>query len=166
MKESSLELVSLEKSGIVSMDRHENVIGITASAFDLFHTGHILMLEEAAGKCDWLICALHVNPKVENFAKSEPVQTVYERKIQLEACLHVDEIIIYETELDLMHILKDPRNAIDIRIIGEEYDGKEFTGRDLIQCGDMNVHYNKRRHYYSSTELRNRVEARNTIDDL
>ena len=166
MKESTLKLVSLEKNGIVSMDRHENVIGITASAFDLFHTGHVLMLEEAAGKCDWLICALHVNPSMENFTKSEPVQTVYERKIQLEACLHVDEIIIYETERDLKHILTDPRNAIDIRIIGEEYFDRDYTGKDLCISGDMEVHFNQRKHYYSSTELRNRVEARNTIDDL
>ena len=126
--------------------------GITASAFDLLHVGHIQMMSEAKEQCDYLICCLHVNPSMENPQKNKPVQSLVERYIQLQAVKYVDEIIPYETEKDLIDILeiKTP----DVRVIGSEYAGKEFTGNTLCE----RTHYNERRHRFSSSELRRRLK--------
>jgi glycerol-3-phosphate cytidylyltransferase len=127
--------------------------GITASTFDLLHTGHIIMLKEAKEVCDYLICALHVDPSIERPEKNKPIQSLYERYIQLQSVKYVDEIIPYETENELLTILQS--NQIDIRIIGEDYYDKSFTGRDIEE---IKIHFNKRKHNYSSTDLRNRIK--------
>lgn len=126
-------------------------IGITASAFDLLHAGHILMLKEAKSVCDYLIVALQVDPTFDRPEKNKPIQSFYERWTQLSAVKYVDEIIPYESEKELMTILQN--SNIDIRILGDEYRNKVFTGCNL----EMDYHFNKRTHKYSSTELRKRL---------
>ena len=118
-------------------------IGITASAFDLLHAGHILMLKEAKSVCDYLIVALQVDPTFDRPDKNKPIQSFYERWTQLTAVKYVDEIIPYETEKELMTILQN--NNIDVRILGDEYQNKVFTGCNL----EMEYHFNKRTHKYS-----------------
>ena len=130
---------------------NEKIIGFTCSTFDLLHTGHILMLEEAKSQCDYLICGLQIDPTVDRPQKNSPVQSYYERFIQLNAVKYVDAIIPYTTEEELMTILQT--NDIDIRILGDEYATKQFTGSIL----DMDYYFNKRTHNYSTTELRKRV---------
>lgn len=127
-------------------------IGLTASAFDLLHSGHVAMLQEAKGVCDYLIAALHVDPSLERSTKNRPIQSIIERYTQLSAIKYVDEIIPYETENDLLDILQLHR--IDVRIIGEEYRTKPFTGKGM----KIAVHYNARRHDFSSSELRRRIK--------
>ena len=126
--------------------------GITFGAFDLFHAGHILMLEEARTICDHLIVAIQTDPSLDRETKNSPVQSIEEREIQVSACRYVDEVIIYDREADLLEIL----NTLDwdVRILGDEYKDKEFTGRDkyLEKC-----YFNKRPHSFSSSELRERV---------
>jgi len=129
--------------------------GFTASAFDLLHAGHILMLQESKQHCDYLIAALHVNPQVERSYKNAPVQTLYERYIQLSGCRYVDSIIPYETEAELIQILCTQQ--IDIRFVGQEYANKDFTGKQFCIDNNIILHYTSRRHSYSSTELRNRL---------
>jgi glycerol-3-phosphate cytidylyltransferase len=131
--------------------------GFTASTFDLLHAGHIVMLQEAKTICDHLIVGLHVDPSTEREYKNTPIQTLVERYAQLAAVEYVDEIIPYETENDLLDILK--MYPIDVRIIGEEYRDKDFTGKNL----DMQIHYNKRRHDFSSSLLRERVAYAESI---
>lgn len=131
--------------------------GFTASTFDLLHAGHIVMLQEAKTICDHLIVGLHVDPSTEREYKNTPIQTLVERYAQLAAVEYVDEIIPYETENDLLDILK--MYPIDVRIIGEEYRDRDFTGKNL----DMEIHYNKRRHDYSSSLLRERVAYAESI---
>ena len=127
------------------------ITGITFSAFDLLHSGHILMLKEAKKHCDYLIVGLHTNPQIERPHKNKPVQTTLERFIQLQGCKYVDEIIPYDTEEDVINILKTVNP--NIRIIGEEYAGKPFTGHDL----PIEIYYNKRQHNYSSSSLRGKL---------
>ena len=127
-------------------------IGFTCSTFDLFHAGHIMMLKEAKTKCDYLIVGLQTDPTIDRPEKNKPVQTVFERFVQLQACKYVDEIVPYSTEKELTDILLS--YPIDVRIIGEEYKDKHFTGRDL----DIEIYYNRRRHSFSSTELRQRLK--------
>jgi glycerol-3-phosphate cytidylyltransferase len=128
-------------------------IGFTASAFDLLHAGHIMMLREAKTQCDYLIAGLQTDPTIDRPTKNKPVQSVVERFIQLSACRYVDEIVVYATEKDLRDILLS--YPIDVRILGEEYKGKEFTGHDI----PMEFYFNTRRHSFSTSELRERIAA-------
>ena len=131
-------------------------IGITCSAFDLFHAGHVKMLEEAKQHCDYLIVALHTNPTVDRPNKNKPIQSVVERYIQLSACKWVDEIIPYETEKDLEDIFLT--FDIHVRIIGFEYHNKQFTAKEICESRKINIVYNNRDHSFSSTELRKRIK--------
>ena len=126
--------------------------GITFGAFDLFHAGHVLMLEEAKTVCDYLIVCIQSDPSLDREEKNKPVQSIIEREIQVSGCRFVDEVIIYDTEADLLNIIGQVN--WDVRIIGEEYKNKDFTGRDqtLERC-----YFNKRPHTFSSSELRERV---------
>jgi glycerol-3-phosphate cytidylyltransferase len=126
-------------------------IGFTCSTFDLFHAGHIMMLKEARTQCDYLIVGLQTDPTIDRPEKNKPVQGVFERYEQLKACKYIDEILVYATEEDLLNILLS--YPIDVRILGEEYMTKSFTGNQL----DMQLYYNHRKHGFSTTELRQRV---------
>jgi len=130
-------------------------IGITCSTFDLFHAGHIKMLEEAKKVCDYLIIALQVDPTIDRPEKNKPVQTIVERYIQVNACKYVDQIVPYVTEQDLADIFSS--FDLDVRIIGSEYDGRDFTGKDICKQRDISLHYNKRDHRFSSSDLRLRT---------
>ena len=125
-------------------------IGFTCSCFDLFHAGHIMMLKECKDNCDYLIVGLQTDPTIDRPTKNKPVQSVFERFIQLQACKYVDEVVVYGTENELLDVLLSYN--INIRFVGEEYRSKEFTGKELIP-----IHYNNRKHSFSTTELRQRV---------
>lgn len=130
--------------------------GFTCSSFDLFHAGHIMMLKEAKSVCDYLIVGLQTDPTLDRAEKNKPVQSVFERFVQLQACRFVDEVVVYATEKDLRDILLS--YPIDVRILGKEYEGREFTGYDI----PMEFYFNSRRHSFSTSELRQRVlEAEN-----
>ena len=126
-------------------------IGFTCSTFDLFHAGHIIMLEEAKKQCDYLIVGLQTDPTIDRPFKNKPVQTVFERFVQLSACKYIDRVVVYATEKELLDILLS--YSIDIRILGDEYMNETFTGYDL----DIELYFNKRKHSFSTTELRQRV---------
>ena len=134
----------------------ENKVGITFGSFDLFHAGHVFMLEEAKTVCDYLIVGLQIDPTLDRpDVKNKPVQNIVERQVQLRGCKYIDEIILYNTEQELLDIV----NTIkwDIRIIGEEYKSKHFTGKELSSTVAGSIHFNKRKHGFSSTSLRKRV---------
>jgi len=131
-------------------------IGFTCSTFDLLHAGHVQMLREAKSQCDYLMCGLQIDPNVDRPKKNKPIQTVVERYTQLKAVRYVDEIIPYSTERDLMDILE--LYTIHIRILGEEYRHKEFTGKDICQERDIELYFNNRAHRFSSTTLRHAVQ--------
>jgi glycerol-3-phosphate cytidylyltransferase len=130
-------------------------VGLTASAFDLLHAGHVSMLREAKSQCDYLICALQVDPSIDRSEKNRPVQTIVERHTQLSAVKYVDEIIPYVTEKDLTDIIE--MYKIDVRILGEEYKDRDFTGRELCDRLGIDLYFNRRNHRFSSSELRNRI---------
>ena len=129
--------------------------GITAGTFDLLHAGHVAMFEEAKSVCDHLTVAIQIDPSLDRSEKNSPVQTIVERQIQVKAIRWVDDVIVYSRERDLEDILQ--MYHIDIRILGEEYRDKEFTGRDICRKRDIKVHFNKRDHRFSSSDLRKRV---------
>lgn len=133
-------------------------IGVTFSTFDLLHAGHNLMLKEAKSFCDYLICGLHVDPQIERPNKNKPVQSLVERYIQLSSVKYVDEIVPYNLEKDLHDILLGYQ--IDVRIIGADYKGIDFSGKDICRDKGIEIIYNQRSHNFSSTELRQRIFQR------
>lgn len=134
-------------------------VGFTCSSFDLLHAGHYLMLKDAKAQCDHLIVGLQTDPtldlayrmKTDNKQKNTPIQGYEERKIQIEGCRYVDEIVEYSTEDTLYELIK--KINPDIRILGSDWEGKEFTGHDL----NIPVHWHNRDHDYSTSNLRKRV---------
>jgi len=137
------------------IDLRGKVVGFTCSAFDLLHAGHVAMLRECKQHCNFLIVGLHVDPTVDRPSKNKPVQSVYERYMQLKGCQYVDAIIPYETEEDLINIMAI--EPVDIRFVGVEYKDTYITGQDICEKRGINIVYNERYHMYSSTELRSRL---------
>ena len=134
-------------------------VGFTASTFDLLHAGHVAMLREAKSVCDYLICGLQVDPTSYRPKKNQPVLSIVERQAQLAAIKYVDEVIIYCTESDLCDIIN--MYPIDVRILGEEYRDKDFTGKDECRKRGIQLYFNKRDHRFSSSDLRKRVQYAN-----
>ena len=129
--------------------------GITFSSFDLFHSGHVAMLKEARQNCDYLIVGLQTDPTLDRPEKNQPIQSVFERYVQLEGCKYIDEIIPYATEQDLVDILLTYN--INVRFVGEEYKIKEFTGKQICVDKGIKIHYNSRQHSFSTSGLRKRI---------
>ncbi len=130
-------------------------VGFTCSTFDLLHAGHVQMLREAKEQCDYLICGLQIDPSIDRENKNSPVQTIVERYTQLKAVSYVDEIIPYATEADLEDLLS--MYNINVRILGEEYRDGTFTGRAICAKRGIELHFNKREHRFSTSDLRRRV---------
>ena len=134
-------------------------VGITASAFDLLHAGHVAMLREAKTQCDYLICALHVDPSLDRIEKNTPLQNTVERYTQLAAVKYVDEIVPYLYEKELIDIIE--MYMPDVRILGDEYKDTEFTGRELCDKLGIELYFNTRNHRFASSELRKRIANKN-----
>jgi len=126
-------------------------MGFTCGSFDLLHAGHVLMLEECKNNCDYMVVGLQTDPTVDRKEKQKPIQTVYERFIQLRAVKYIDEIVVYETETDLMNVLLSLMP--DIRFLGEDHKQKGYTGKGIE---GIEIMFNMRKNDYSSTDLRNR----------
>jgi len=127
------------------------MIGFTCGAFDLLHAGHVVMLKEAKDNCEYLIVGLQTDPSIDRQDKNQPVQSVYERFIQLNAIQYVDDVIPYDTEESLLDLLES--TPIDRRFVGEDYKDNPFTGDHL----PIDVFYTNRKHSFSTTNLRNKV---------
>ena len=133
-------------------------IGITFSTFDMLHAGHIAMLSEAKNHCDYLICGLQTDPTIDRpETKNSPIQSIVERQIQLAACRYVDEVVVYQTEQDLVDLLLIL--PLNVRVLGVEYEGKQFTGDQACYDRGIQIVFNGRDHSFSSSSLRKRVVA-------
>jgi glycerol-3-phosphate cytidylyltransferase len=137
-------------------NEEELVIGFTCGAFDLLHAGHVLMLQEAKEQCDHLVVGLQTDPSIDRPGKNKPVQSLIERAIQLNAVKYVDQVVCYQTEEELLELLEVVHP--DVRIIGEDYVDKDFTGKEWCWDNGVHIHYNSRQHNFSSTELRTRIK--------
>lgn len=151
-KKNLLPNAAIERANGIKRPITFEKVGITFSAFDLLHAGHIKMLEDAKQQCDYLIVGLQTDPTIDRPEKNKPVQTVVERYIQLKGCKFVDEIVPYATEDDLVDVLQSFK--IDVRILGDEYKDKNFSGREYCEKSGIQLFYNKREHRFSSSGLR------------
>ena len=131
-------------------------IGFNCSSFDLLHAGHVTMLKMEKELCDYLKVALQVDPTIDRPGmKNKPIQSIYERYVQLQACKYVDEILVYETEFDLLQLLMT--QTIHVRFLSDEYLNRDFTGKQWCIDNGIELHYHKRQHIYGSSELRKRT---------
>lgn len=131
-------------------------IGITFSTFDMLHAGHVAMLSDAKNHCDYLIAGLQTDPTIDRpDTKNKPIQSIVERQIQLAACRYVDEVVVYSTEQDLIDLLLIL--PVDVRVLGVEYEGKQFSGDEACYKRSIEIVFNGRDHSFSSTSLRKRV---------
>ena len=146
-------------------------IGFNCSCFDLFHAGHVTMLKMEKEKCDYLKVALQVDPTIDRPGlKNKPVQSIYERYAQVQACKYVDEILVYDTESELLNLIMT--QDMHIRFLSEEYLNRDFTGKQYCMDNGIELFYHKRQHSYSTTDLRKRVynlekkriEEKNVVD--
>ena len=137
-------------------------IGITFSTFDMLHAGHIAMLAEAKNHCDYLIAGLQTDPTIDRpDTKNKPVQSIVERQIQLAACRYVDDVVVYQTEQDLVDLLLIL--PLDIRVLGVEYEQSEYTGKQEGWMRGIEPIFNRRDHSFSSSGLRTRVVEAETM---
>jgi glycerol-3-phosphate cytidylyltransferase len=128
-------------------------IGFQCSSFDLFNAGHVTMLKQEKELCDYLKIALQVNPEIDRPGiKNKPVESVYERYVKLQSCKYIDEILVYETEFDLLNLIKT--QTIHIRFLSDEYINRDFTGKQYCIDNNIELYYHKRSHTYSSSNLR------------
>lgn len=150
---------------IRELKEQQKVIGITFSAFDLFHAGHVAMLAEAKNHCDYLIAGLQTDPTIDRpDTKNAPIQSIVERQIQLAACRYVDEVVLYQTEQDLVDLLLIL--PIDVRILGVEYEHTEYSGKHEGMMRGIRPIFNGRDHSFSSSSLRKRVVEAETFKAL
>jgi glycerol-3-phosphate cytidylyltransferase len=131
-------------------------VGFTCGAFDLLHPGHLAMLAECKKECDYLIVGLHSDPTIDRPEKNKPIQTIYERWMQLNACKFVDEIIPYDTEKDLVNMMGTLE--INTRFVGADHFNDKITGQSICDIRGINIVFNHRAHSYSSSELRGRLK--------
>ena len=162
---SSLYTFNMIFNHIRKLKEDGKTIGITFSTFDMLHAGHIAMLAEARNHCDYLIAGLQTDPTIDRpDTKNKPVQSIVERQIQLAACRYVDEVVVYQTEQDLIDLLLIL--PIDVRILGVEYEEKDFTGRHEGTFKGIQHIFNSRDHSFSSSSLRKRVVQAETTKIL
>lgn len=133
-------------------------VGFVCGAFDLVHTGHLLMFEECKEFCDYLIVGLCVNPNTMQVEKNKPIESIFERFFRLRSCKFIDEIFVYENREDVEAIMgflygKYGKNLI--RFMDENYKGRD----NLVELNlPIKVHFTSRKHNYSSSNLRKRLK--------
>ena len=164
-RKNSRDIKKMIFSKIKELKEQGKKIGITFSTFDMLHAGHVAMLSDAKNHCDYLIAGLQTDPTIDRpDTKNKPIQSIVERQIQLAACRYVDEVVVYQTEQDLVDILLTL--PIDVRVLGVEYEGKKFTGDDACYKRNIEIVFNGRDHSFSSSSLRKRVADSQIMNKL
>lgn len=132
-------------------------VGITFGAFDLCHAGHNLMFGECKQNCDYLIVGLQADPSIERKEKNKPVQSLFERYVQLNSCRYISEVIPYVYEAEIEEILRSIKP--NVRFVGADYIGRDFTAKQYCLDNNIDLYFNNRDHGFSTTELRKRIET-------
>lgn len=143
----------------------KEIVGFTAGNFDLLHPGYIYTFEEAKRHCDKFIVFLQRDPSLHGKSEYKPIIPYYERYKTLMAIKYIDEVYMYQTEEELLELIKF--FTPDIRILGEDYIGKSFTGDEL----NIDVVYTTRSHEWSTTKIKDLITKQtikqnpNILDD-
>jgi len=152
------EIVDLEQF------RHDNVnklIGVTFSCWDLLHAGHNIFLQDCKRQCDILCVGLQTDPTLDRPDKNKPIQSLEERRIQVQSCRYVDFYFVYDTEKSLYESIQKLRP--NTRFLGDDYVNKKFTGDDLPVAI---VYHPRSSHSYSTSNLRRLIHAREVEKEI
>jgi cytidyltransferase-like protein len=133
------------------MDAKKGKIGFTTGNFDLLHPGYIYTFETAKEHCDYFMVFLQRDPSETRFTKYKPVVPLYERYKTLMSIKYIDEVVCYDDEDDLLRLIEFYKP--DVRILGDDYIGKRFTGDHL----SIEVIYTTRSHGWSTTKIKDLI---------
>jgi glycerol-3-phosphate cytidylyltransferase len=133
------------------MNKEKGRIGFTAGNFDLLHPGYIYTFETAKNHCDYFMVFLQRDPSETRYTKYKPVIPLYERYKTLMAIKYIDEVVTYQTEEELINLIEFYKP--DLRILGDDYIGKRFTGDHL----PIEVLYTTRAHNWSTTRIKDLI---------
>ena len=126
-------------------------LGFTAGNFDLLHPGYIYTFEEANRHCENFIIFLQKDPSEHRKSKYKPVIPEWDRYKALMSIKYIDEVFMYQTEKELLDLIMFFKP--DLRILGEDYIGKSFTGDNL----PIDIIYTSRSHNWSTTKLKDLI---------
>ena len=141
------------------LNGHKQIVGFTAGNFDIIHPGYIYTFQFAKKHCDYFMVFLQNDPSVDRANKYKPVVPRAERYNTLMELESVDAVYTYQSEDELRNLIEFFKP--DIRILGEDYIGKRFTGDDL----PPKVIYTARAHGWSTTKLKNDITIQTLKDN-
>ena len=123
-------------------------IGILAGSFDIIHPGYVKLFKEFNDACEYQFILLQDDPTTERPEKLKPILSINERIDMITPFLDCCFFMTYNTEEELLQLIKSLNP--DIRLMGEDYIGKRFTGDDL----GIPVKWVERNHGWSTTKFK------------
>lgn len=106
-------------------------IVFTNGCFDVLHSGHVMLIEEARRQGEFLIVAINCDEKVRQFkGPNRPVNNQYDRAVVLAGLQAVDAVIVFEedTPRELIESL-----APDVLVKGAEYAAAHIPGAAFVE---------------------------------
>ena len=102
---------------------------VVNGTFDILHSGHLALLNHARSLGDYLVVAIDSDRRVQELkGPSRPINTQTERQELLENLRAVDEVKIFDSDQELVDIVKE----CAIMVKGSDYKGKSIVGEDNI----------------------------------
>ena len=137
----------------------KEIVGFTAGNFDLLHPGYIYTFEEAKRHCEKFIIFLHRDPSLHRKSKYKPVIPPWDRYKALMSIKYIDDVYMYNDEDELLKLIKFFKP--DVRILGEDYIVRSFTGDDLV----IDIIYTSRSHGWSTTKLKDLITKQTLLQN-
>lgn len=121
--------------------------------FDVLHLGHLAMLNFAKSLGTHLVVAIDSDERVKRLkGPNRPINNVSERKIMLENLKAVDSVEIFDTDEDLINIIK----TCDIMVKGGDYKTLPIIGKEYIKV----VLFDRIDEYSSTKKIQDIVDRR------
>lgn len=137
-------------------------VGYTCGVFDLFHVGHLNLLERCKEYCDVLIVGVCDDKYVTDIKKKQPVYSEKERQRILQALKVVDkaEIVTIEETENKMLVLK--KFGFDVLFSGDDWKGSERylkTEKEFAEYG-ASIEYLPYTLGISTTDIKNKISEK------
>ena len=132
------------------------VIGYTAGVFDMFHIGHLNILQRAKEPCEYLIVGVSTDELVQNYKHKTPIIPFAERVAIVEAIRYADKVVP-QTSMDKFEAVRQLQ--VDAVFVGSDWQGTPAWQAYEKQFAEVNcdVVYLRHTEGISSTVLRERL---------